>query len=59
MRMFYKYQPLDLIRSYMGEQVAFYFAVSGFYTQMLIPAAILGFIVFIYGVSSASTDSVV
>jgi len=30
MRMFYKYQPLDLVRSYMGEQVAFFFAVSGF-----------------------------
>jgi hypothetical protein len=59
MRFFYKYQPLDLIRSYMGEEVAFYFAISGFYTQMLIPVAIIGLIVFIYGISGFSTDSTV
>lgn len=55
--MFYKYQPLDLVRSYMGEQVAFYFALLGCYTQMLIPAALVGLIVFIYGAASASSDS--
>ncbi len=58
MRMFYKYQPLNLIRSYMGEQVAFFFAVSGFYTQMLIPAAIVGLIVFIYGAAGVTSDPI-
>lgn len=56
MRYFYKYQPIDLIRSYMGEEVAFYFAVLGFYTQMLIPAAIISLIVFIYGAASVGTN---
>ena len=40
----------------MGEKVAFYFAFSGFYNQMLIPAAIIGLIVFIYGAASVATD---
>ncbi len=36
-------------RTYFGEKVAIYFAWLGFYTQMLIPASIVGLIVFIYG----------
>ena len=56
MRRCFKFQPLSLIRSYMGEKVAFYFALSGFYNQMLIPASIVGLIVFIYGAASVSTD---
>ena len=47
MRRCLKFQPLSLIRSYMGEKVAFYFALSGFYNQMLIPAALVGLILFI------------
>jgi hypothetical protein len=42
----------------MGEQVAFFFAVSGFYTQMLIPAAIGGLIVFIYGAAGVTSDPI-
>lgn len=45
-----------MIRSYMGEKVAFYFAALGFYTMALIPPAIIGLIVFIYGVASVSSD---
>ena len=56
MRCWYKFQPLSLIRSYMGEKVAFYFAFTGFYNLALIPAALVGLIVFIYGASSAATD---
>lgn len=56
MRCWLRFQPFSLIRSYMGEKVAFYFAFSGFYNQMLIPAALVGLIVFIYGASSAATD---
>jgi len=40
----------------MGEKVAFYFALSGFYNQMLIPAAFVGFIIFLYGISSVFSD---
>jgi hypothetical protein len=40
----------------MGEKVAFYFALSGFYNQMLIPPALVGLIIFIYGAASVFTD---
>ncbi|CAF4512927.1 unnamed protein product [Rotaria socialis] len=56
MRQFFKFQPLSLIRSYMGEKVAFYFALCGFYNKMLIPPALIGFIIFIYGISSVFSD---
>jgi len=45
----YKYQPLDHIRDYFGEQIAIYFAWLGFYTGWLLPAAIVGLGVFLYG----------
>lgn len=32
----FRYQPLDAIRRYYGEHIAFYFAWIGFYTQMLV-----------------------
>ena len=40
----------------MGEKVAFYFALCGFYNQMLIVPALLGLVVFIYGTASAMSD---
>lgn len=56
MRKWLKFQPLALIRSYMGEKVAFYFALAGFYNQMLIPAALVGLIIFIYGAASVFSE---
>ncbi|XP_078663139.1 anoctamin-1-like isoform X3 [Branchiostoma floridae x Branchiostoma belcheri] len=47
---FLRYQPVDLIRDYFGSKIGFYFAWLGFYTWMLFPAAILGLVVFIYGI---------
>ncbi|XP_067897885.1 anoctamin-7-like isoform X2 [Heterodontus francisci] len=46
----YKYQPLDHIRDYFGEKIAFYFTWIGFYTGWLLPAAIVGTVVFIVGI---------
>ncbi|KAK3592615.1 hypothetical protein CHS0354_008152 [Potamilus streckersoni] len=48
---FFKIQPLDHIRDYYGEKIGLYFAWLGFYTQMLVPASIMGLIIFIYGIA--------
>ncbi|KAI3366936.1 hypothetical protein L3Q82_009576, partial [Scortum barcoo] len=53
---FYKYQPIDLIRKYFGEKIGLYFAWLGVYTQLLIPASIVGIIVFGYGVATVDTN---
>ncbi|XP_047548658.1 anoctamin-9 isoform X1 [Lutra lutra] len=44
-------QPIDDIRDYFGEKVALYFAWLGWYTYMLVPAAVVGLIVFLSGFS--------
>ncbi|XP_069620575.1 anoctamin-6 isoform X1 [Ranitomeya imitator] len=49
---FYKLQPLDLVRKYYGEKVGIYFAWLGFYTRMLLLAAIVGLCCFLYGYKS-------
>ncbi|XP_029455582.1 anoctamin-4 [Rhinatrema bivittatum] len=46
----YKYQPLDIVRRYFGEKIGLYFAWLGWYTGMLFPAAFIGLFVFLYGV---------
>uniref|UniRef100_A0A4W5MIF1 Anoctamin n=1 Tax=Hucho hucho TaxID=62062 RepID=A0A4W5MIF1_9TELE len=53
---FYKYQPIGLIRKYFGEKIGLYFAWLGVYTQMLIPASIVGAIVFLYGCATVDND---
>ncbi|XP_036391016.1 anoctamin-5-like isoform X1 [Megalops cyprinoides] len=47
---FYKEQPLNLIRKYYGEKIGIYFAWLGFYTKMLLFAAVMGVMCFIYGI---------
>ncbi|CAG0920337.1 unnamed protein product [Notodromas monacha] len=46
----FKKQPLWVVRRYFGDQIGLYFTWLGFYTRMLIPAAILGFFTFIFGI---------
>ncbi|KAM4847054.1 anoctamin-1 isoform 2-T2 [Thomomys bottae] len=55
-RVFYKYQPIDLVRKYFGEKIGLYFAWLGAYTQMLIPASVVGIIVFLYGCATVDDN---
>nr|XP_031315723.1 anoctamin-3-like [Camelus dromedarius] len=56
--MWYKHQPLDLIRLYFGEKIGLYFAWLGWYTGMLIPAAFVGLCVFFYGILTMNASQV-
>ncbi|XP_034024589.1 anoctamin-7 [Thalassophryne amazonica] len=51
-----RYQPLDHIREYFGEKIALYFAWLGFYTGWLLPASIIGTLVFLFGIWFMVTD---
>ena len=45
----YRFQPLDHIRTYYGEKIAIYFAWLGYYTSVLVLPSIVGLIIFIIG----------
>ncbi|XP_033912885.1 anoctamin-9-like isoform X1 [Acipenser ruthenus] len=47
----FKQQPINEVRMYFGEKVALYFLWLGWYTYMLVPAAVIGVIVFLYGLA--------
>ena len=51
-----KLQPLDAVRDYFGVKVAMYFAWLGFYTNMLVFPAVIGLIVFIYGLVTLESN---
>lgn len=55
-RKWYKKQPIHLVKRYFGEKMAMYFAWLGFYTQMLIPAAVIGCFTFICGLFFMNSD---
>ncbi|KAI3371236.1 hypothetical protein L3Q82_023855, partial [Scortum barcoo] len=44
-------QPINAVRSYFGEKVALYYLWLGWYTFLLIPPALIGVIVFLYGLA--------
>ncbi|XP_035477744.1 anoctamin-7 isoform X2 [Scophthalmus maximus] len=51
-----RYQPLDHIREYFGEKIALYFAWLGFYTAWLVPASLVGTLIFLFGLWLMFTD---
>ncbi|XP_037087144.1 anoctamin-5-like isoform X2 [Pollicipes pollicipes] len=53
----HKKQPLWLVRKYFGDKIGLYFAWLGFYTAMLVPAAIVGVLVFIIGLFMVNNDN--
>ncbi|KAM9085042.1 LOW QUALITY PROTEIN: anoctamin-7 [Megaptera novaeangliae] len=56
-RQWHKYQPLDHVRRYFGEKVAFYFARLRLYTGWLVPAAGAGTLVSLVGCLMVSSDA--
>ncbi|CAF1287960.1 unnamed protein product, partial [Didymodactylos carnosus] len=49
-RNLFRVQPIQLIRDYFGEKIAFYFCWLGWYNTMLILPSILGIFVLLYGI---------
>uniref|UniRef100_A0A1A9X1M3 Anoctamin n=1 Tax=Glossina brevipalpis TaxID=37001 RepID=A0A1A9X1M3_9MUSC len=47
-RKWYRYQPLDYVKEYFGVKIGLYFAWLGFYTYMLLLAALIGLICSLY-----------
>ena len=48
--------PVIFSRKYFGEKIGLYFAWLGLYTQMLIPASVVGVIVFLYGCATVDDN---
>lgn len=46
---------MEAIKNYFGEEVAMYFQWIGFYTMFLVPAALVGILCFLYGVTSVNS----
>ena len=53
---FLKRQPLWLIKRYFGDKIGLYFAWLGFYTGFLIPAALFGVAITIYGIVTMKAE---
>ncbi|XP_075907830.1 anoctamin-9-like [Nelusetta ayraudi] len=52
-------QPVNDIKSYFGEKVALYYLWLGWYTKLLVPAAALGVVVFLYGLAFFNTNPLI
>ncbi|XP_051808042.1 LOW QUALITY PROTEIN: anoctamin-9 [Acanthochromis polyacanthus] len=52
-------QPITAVRNYFGEKVALYYLWLGWYTYLLIPPALIGIVVFLYGLSFFSTSPLI
>nr|XP_020497119.1 anoctamin-9-like [Labrus bergylta] len=52
-------QPVSEVKSYFGEKVALYYLWLGWYTKLLVPAAALGVVVFLYGLAFFNTNPLI
>ncbi|KAG7482887.1 anoctamin-9-like isoform X1 [Solea senegalensis] len=52
-------QPVNEVKCYFGEKVALYYLWLGWYTKLLVPAAVLGVVVFLYGLAFFNTNPLI
>ncbi|XP_029001191.1 anoctamin-9-like [Betta splendens] len=52
-------QPFNDIKQYFGEKVTLYYLWLDWYTKLLVPAALLGVIVFLYGLAFFNTSPLI
>ncbi|XP_051235957.1 anoctamin-9 isoform X2 [Dicentrarchus labrax] len=52
-------QPVNDVKCYFGEKVALYYLWLGWYTKLLVPAAALGVVVFLYGLAFFNTNPLI
>ncbi|KAF7666802.1 hypothetical protein LDENG_00093680 [Lucifuga dentata] len=52
-------QPITDVKCYFGEKVALYYLWLGWYTKLLVPAAVLGLVVFLYGLAFFRTNPLI
>ncbi|XP_031442715.1 anoctamin-9 [Clupea harengus] len=55
----FTHQPFSEIREYFGEKVALYYLWLGWYTFLLVPAAVVGVIIFLYGLAFFKTSPLI
>ncbi|XP_028812205.1 anoctamin-9 isoform X2 [Denticeps clupeoides] len=55
----FRNQPIDEIRVYFGEKVALYYLWLGCYTYLLVPASVVGIIIFLYGLAFFQTSPLI
>ncbi|XP_062273881.1 anoctamin-9-like [Scomber scombrus] len=55
----FKHQPFSDVKCYFGEKVALYYLWLSWYTKMLIPAAVLGIVLFLYGLAFFKTSPLI
>ncbi|XP_041930207.1 anoctamin-9 isoform X1 [Alosa sapidissima] len=55
----FTWQPFNDIREYFGEKVALYYLWLGWYTLLLVPAAVVGVIIFLYGLAFFKTSPLI
>ncbi|XP_033846741.1 anoctamin-9 isoform X1 [Periophthalmus magnuspinnatus] len=55
----FKPQPLSSVKQYFGEKVALYYLWLSWYTMLLVPAAALGVVVFLYGLAFFRTNPLI
>uniref|UniRef100_A0A672FTD8 Anoctamin n=1 Tax=Salarias fasciatus TaxID=181472 RepID=A0A672FTD8_SALFA len=52
-------QPFSDVKYYFGEKIALYYLWLGWYTKLLVPAAALGVVVFLYGLAFFNTNPLI